>query len=53
MIFTSYRSLDISKIGIDILLKCYCAMYKELYLNGKKPYIVLKNKICKKNLLNL
>ena len=45
------EALDISKGGIDILLKCYCAMYKELYLNGKKPYIVLKNKICKKNLL--
>ena len=45
------EALDISKGGIDILLKCYCAMYKELYLNGKKPYIVLKNKIYKKNLL--
>jgi 5'-3' exonuclease len=45
------EALDISKGGIDILLKCYCNMYKELYLNGKKPYIVLKNKICKKNLL--
>lgn len=45
------EALDISKGAIDILLECYCDMYKELYLNGKNPYIVIKNKICKKNLL--
>lgn len=45
------EALNISKGGIDILLKCYCKMYKDNYINGNNPYIVSKDKILKKNLI--